>query len=69
LEHFHLNSLEGVELPTCPEELAGSSCDPPNTFPHETALRNLLDVQICELRYTDLDWAVERLEQLSLTGR
>jgi hypothetical protein len=39
------------------------------TTAHETALRNLLDVQIYELRYTDLDWAVERLEQLALTGR
>ena len=36
---------------------------------HDTTLRNLLDVPIYELRYTDLDWAVERLEQLALTGR
>ena len=36
---------------------------------HETALRKLLEVDIYELRYTDLDWAVERLEQLALTGR
>jgi len=39
------------------------------TTVQETALRNLLEVPIYELRYTDLDWAVERLEQLALTGR
>ena len=35
----------------------------------EVAVRNMMDVEIFELRYTDLDWAVERLEQLALTGR
>jgi hypothetical protein len=33
------------------------------------AIRHLLDVEIFELRYTDLDWAIERLETLALTGR
>lgn len=36
---------------------------------HGAVLRKLLEVDIYELRYTDLDWAVERLEQLALTGR
>jgi len=36
---------------------------------HESALRCLLDTQIYELRYTDLDWAVERLETLAKEGR
>lgn len=40
-----------------------------DSIAHETALRKLLEVDIYELRYTDLNWAVERLEQLALTGR
>jgi len=40
------------------------------TYPaQEAAIRHLLDVEIFELRYTDLDWAIERLETLALTGR
>jgi hypothetical protein len=35
----------------------------------ESGVRNLVGVEVFELRYTDLDWAVERLEQLALTGR
>jgi hypothetical protein len=35
----------------------------------EAAVRNLMGAEIFELRYTDLDWAVERLEQLALTGK
>jgi len=35
----------------------------------EAAIRNLLDVEIYELRYTDLDWAIQRLETLALAGR
>jgi hypothetical protein len=35
----------------------------------ETAIRHLLDVEIFELRYTDLDWAIDRLQTLALTGR
>jgi hypothetical protein len=35
----------------------------------EAAVRNLVGIEVFELRYTDLDWAVERLEQLALTGR
>jgi len=46
-----------------------SLLDTTATTAHETTLRNLLDVPIYELRYTDLDWAVERLDQLALTGR
>ena len=33
------------------------------------AIRHLLDVEIFELRYTDLNWAIERLETLARTGR
>ncbi len=36
---------------------------------HEAVVRNLVGVQVFELRYTDLDWAVERLEELALTRR
>lgn len=39
---------------------------------HQTqkaVVHRLLDVEIFELRYTDLDWAVERIETLALTGR
>ena len=32
------------------------------------SLRNLLSVDVLELRYRDLDWAVERLEQLVAQG-
>jgi hypothetical protein len=35
----------------------------------EAAIDRLLSVPIFELRYRDLDWAVERLEQLAATGR
>lgn len=35
----------------------------------EAALKRLLSVPIFELRYRDLDWAVERLDQLAITGR
>jgi len=35
----------------------------------EDVLRRLFDVPIYELRYTDLDWAIERLNTLALTGR
>jgi len=34
----------------------------------EAAIRHLLDVEIFELRYTDLNWAVERLQALAATG-
>ncbi len=34
----------------------------------ETAIRHLVDVEIFELRYTTLNWAVERLQTLALTG-
>jgi hypothetical protein len=33
-----------------------------------TAITQLLDVPVFELLYTDLDWAVERLNRLALTG-
>jgi hypothetical protein len=36
---------------------------------HEKAIDNLLRVGACELRYNDLDWAVERLEVLAREGR
>jgi hypothetical protein len=32
------------------------------------SIRHLLEVPIYELRYTDLDWAIERLNTLALTG-
>jgi len=35
----------------------------------ENAIRRLLEAETYELRYTDLDWAVERLQQLVNTGR
>jgi hypothetical protein len=35
----------------------------------EAAIDRLLSVPIFELRYRDLDWAVERLERLAATGR
>ena len=35
----------------------------------EAALKRLLSVPIFELRYRELDWAVERLDQLATTGR
>ncbi len=35
----------------------------------KAVVHHLLDVEIFELRYTDLDWAVKRIETLSLTGR
>jgi hypothetical protein len=35
----------------------------------ETIIHRLLEIEIFELRYTDLDWAIERLESLALTGR
>ena len=35
----------------------------------EVAVQNLVGVELFELRYTDLDWAVERLEHLAATGR
>lgn len=35
----------------------------------KAALHHLLDVEILELRYTDLDWAIDRLETLALTGK
>jgi len=35
----------------------------------KAAIRHLLDVEIFELRYTDLNWAIERLETLAHTGR
>jgi hypothetical protein len=35
----------------------------------EAALEKLLSVPIFELRYRNLDWAVERLERLAATGR
>jgi len=35
----------------------------------ENAIRRLLEAETYELRYTDLDWAVERLQQLVHTGR
>ena len=44
----------------------------PNTALHQVqraAVHRLLHVEIFELRYTDLDWAIERLETLALTGR
>jgi hypothetical protein len=34
-----------------------------------TAIRHLLEVPMYELHYTDLDWAIERLNTLALTGR
>ena len=36
---------------------------------HEAALNGLLDARIYELRYTDLDWAVEYLDQFVLEGK
>lgn len=33
------------------------------------AIHQLLNVEILELRYTDLDWAIDRLNSLALTGR
>jgi hypothetical protein len=44
----------------------------PTTALHQVqkaAVHRLLDVEIFELRYTDLDWAIERLETLALTGK
>jgi hypothetical protein len=35
----------------------------------EKAIRRLLEAETYELRYTDLDWAVDRLRRLVLTGR
>jgi hypothetical protein len=34
----------------------------------EAAIHHLMDVEIFELRYTSLDWAVERLQTLALAG-
>jgi hypothetical protein len=36
---------------------------------HNAAIEELLTVKVMELRYTDLDWAVERLEALVREGR
>jgi hypothetical protein len=36
---------------------------------HESAIRRLLEAETFELRYKDLDWAVERLQLLAFTGR
>lgn len=36
---------------------------------HSTAIEELLTVRVMELRYTDLDWAVERLKTLVREGR
>lgn len=35
----------------------------------ENALKRLLKAKVFELHYTKLDWAVERLQQLALTGK
>lgn len=35
----------------------------------ENAIRRLVEAETYELRYTDLDWAVDRLQQLVRTGR
>jgi hypothetical protein len=35
----------------------------------EAAIHHLIGVEIFELRYTSLNWAVERLQTLTLTGR
>jgi len=35
----------------------------------ENAIRRLLEAETYELRYTDLDWAVDRLQRLVQTGR
>jgi hypothetical protein len=35
---------------------------------HTSALQHLLEVDIYELCYTDLDWAVQRLHELAVTG-
>lgn len=35
----------------------------------ESAIRRLVEAETYELRYTDLDWAVDRLERLVRTGR
>jgi hypothetical protein len=36
---------------------------------HTAAIDELLTVKVLELRYTDLDWAVERLKTLVREGR
>ncbi|MGC1363017.1 MAG: aldolase [Silvibacterium sp.] len=41
----------------------------PSQSAQEAAIRHLLDVEIFELRYTDLDWAIERIQTLAITGR
>jgi hypothetical protein len=41
---------------------------PESQAAQEAAIRNLLDVPTYELRYTDLNWAVSRLELLAFKG-
>jgi hypothetical protein len=37
--------------------------------PHYTAIEKLLQLDVVEMRYTDLDYAIEQLESLVATGR
>ena len=41
---------------------------PTSYLAQEAAINHLIDVEIFELRYTSLDWAVERLQSLALVG-
>ncbi len=42
----------------------------PASYPAQhAAIQHLLQVGIFELRYTDLDWAIDRLQALAFTGR
>ncbi len=36
---------------------------------HENAIRRIVEAETYELRYSDLDWAVDRLQRLVRTGR
>jgi len=64
--HRAVQALAEGQLVALPTEtvygLAASACRP-------DAVERLLTAEIFELRYTDIDWAIDRLETLVRKGR
>jgi hypothetical protein len=71
---FLRRNAEREELVVFPRAVAQmylwqrAQCMPYETNRHLNAMRGLLDVEVLELRYNRLDWAVERLTQLVREG-
>jgi hypothetical protein len=71
-----LNRREGINAPLRPYSkevlrifLRQGRFSPPDMLPaHYATIERLLQLEVLELRYTDLDWAIEQLEALVENG-